>query len=407
MDFSIKVLTGPDFTDPATFVLNDRPEARATWARLRDQDPVHWHPAGPDRPGFWVVSRYEDVAAGYSDAARLSSARGTVLDVLLRGNDSAGGRMLAVSDRPYHRQLRSIMLKAFSPRVLDPVVEQVHRRAREIVRKVTGSGEFDFAAEVAEHIPMGTICDLLAIPEVDRPDLLRWNKNALSSEDADADPFAALEARNEILMYFTDLAARRRANPGEDVVSYLSTVTLGSGPLTLEDIALNCYSLILGGDESSRVSAICAVKAFAEHPEQWQVVRGGQVTIETAVEEVLRWATPALHFARTATEDLQLRGRTVRAGDIVTLWNISANFDERIFPQPGRFRVDRDPNKHLSFGLGPHFCLGAYLGRGELRALLTALVAEVAGIELTGTPQPVYSTFLNGYSRLPVRFSAG
>jgi cytochrome P450 len=297
------------------------------------------------------------------------------------------------------------MMRAFSPRVLGDVATRVHRRAEDLIRKVTQVGSFDFATEVAEHIPMGTICDLLSIPSADRWDLLRWNKNALSSDEAEADPFGALEARNEILRYLTDLAAQRRARPGDDVVSMIATATVGGEPLPIEDVALNCYSLILGGDESSRVSAISAVKAFADFPGQWCAVRNGDVAVDTAVEEVLRWATPALHFARTATAELELGGRQIHAGDIVTVWNISANFDEREFDRPRWFQVARTPNNHVSFGRGPHFCLGAYLGRAELRALLTALVGTVSHIELAGTPQRIYSNFLNGYSTLPVTFT--
>lgn len=395
-------VTALDLTDPAACL---RPDWHTFWGGVRDHDPVYWHEARGDRAGFWVVSRYADVVAAYTDSARLSSARGTVLDVLLQGDDSAGGRMLAVSDRPRHRVLRSLMLRAFSPRVLGETVERVHHRAQELIGQVTQAGTFDFAAEVAEHIPMGTICDLLSIPPADRADLLRWNKSALSSEEADAEPYAALEARNEILMYLVDLATHRRAHPGDDVVSLMSTATVDGDLLPIDDVALNCYSLILGGDESSRVSAICAVKAFADFPSQWRAVRDGDVAVDTAVEEVLRWATPALHFARTATTDLIVGDRSVGMGDIVTLWNISANFDDREFEAPGTFQVARTPNKHVSFGSGPHFCLGAHLGRAELRALLTALAKSVARIDLAGPPRPIYSTFLNGYSSLPVTFS--
>ncbi|MFJ6666559.1 cytochrome P450 [Streptomyces sp. NPDC091383] len=398
---SSPVTAAVDLTDPTVFVRHDPHDF---WAGVRDREPVYWHEVGAGRPGFWVLSRYADVLAAYADAARLGSARGTVLDVLLRGDDSAGGRMLAVTDRPRHRALRNVMLRAFSPRVLGEVAARVHRRAEELIRQVTRAGTFDFAAEVAEHIPMSTICELLSVPPADRPDLLRWNKSALSSEEAQADPFAALEARNEILRYLTDLAAARRAHPGDDVVSLIAAATVDGEPLPVEDVALNCYSLILGGDESSRVSAICAVKAFADFPGEWRAVREGRVPVESAVEEVLRWATPAMHFARTATVDQEWGGRTVRAGDIVTLWNLSANFDERQFEEPRTFRAGRTPNKHVSLGHGPHFCLGAYLGRAELHALLTALVAHVGRIEREGEPRRVYSNFLNGHATLPVTF---
>lgn len=387
-----------DLTDATAFVRHD---AYEFWRDVRKHRPVYWHEGNP---GFWVVARHADVLSCYADVRSLSSARGTVLDVLLSGGDSAGGKMLAVTDRPRHRELRNLMLRAFSPRVLGAVEEKVWERTSRLIRSVARQGEFDFAAEVAEHIPMNTICDLLSIPEADREKLLRWNKLALSSDDAESDRLDSLEARNEIIGYFMDLARHRRGDPGDDVISMIATAEAGGRPLTLEEVALNCYSLVLGGDESSRVSAICAVKTFAEHPAQWRALREGSATIDTAVEEVLRWATPAMHFARTATRDLRIGGRQVRAGDIVTLWNTSANNDEEVFDQPRRFDPTRSPNKHLSFGHGPHFCVGAFLGRVELRALLSALTESVAEIEVCGEPAPIYSNFLNGYASLPVAF---
>lgn len=387
-----------DLTDPTTFVRHDPHEF---WREVRRSEPVYWHEGDP---GFWVVARYADVLSCYADVRTLSSARGTVLDVLLRGADSAGGKMLAVTDRPRHRDLRNLMLRAFSPRVLGAVGQRVRRRTDRLIRTVVELGEFDFASEVAEHIPLNTICDLLSVPEVDRAQVLKWNKLALSAEDADADQLDSLEARNEIVGYFMDLARHRRHHPGDDVVSMIATATVGEGPLTLEEVALNCYSLILGGDESSRVSAICAVAELARHPDQWRALRDGDTGLDPAVEEVLRWATPALHFARTATGDLELGGRPVRAGDIVTMWNISANNDEDVFTEPRRFDLSRSPNRHLSFGHGPHFCVGAFLGRLELHALLGALRSSVTEIQPAGTPTPIYSNFLNGYSSLPVVF---
>ncbi|RNL73108.1 cytochrome P450 [Streptomyces sp. I6] len=387
-----------DLTDGGTFVRHD---AHEFWRDVRRSRPVYWHDGDP---GFWVVARHADVLSCYADVRSLSSARGTVLDVLLSGGDSAGGKMLAVTDRPRHRELRNLMLRAFSPRVLGAVEHRLRERALRLIGNVTRQGAFDFAAEVAEHIPMNTICDLLSIPEADREKLLRWNKSALSSDDAEADPLDALEARNEIVGYFMDLARHRREDPGDDVVSMIAAARAGDRPLTLEEVALNCYSLVLGGDESSRVSAICAVKTLAEHPAEWRALRDGSAGIDTAVEEVLRWATPAMHFARTATRDLEIGGSRVRAGDIVTLWNTSANDDEEVFARPRRFDPTRSPNRHVSFGHGPHFCVGAFLGRAELRALMGALTESVDEIEVCGAPAPIYSNFLNGYSSLPVVF---
>ncbi|MGC5053366.1 cytochrome P450 [Micromonospora sp. DT48] len=392
-----------DLVDPATFVDND---VHAFWREVRATRPVYWHEATQGGPGFWVVSRYADVQALYHDAA-LSSERGNVLDVVLRGDDSAGGSMLAVTDGPQHRKLRNLMFSAFTPRALGEVVAKVQIRSTELVAQVVGAGPVDFAAEVADQIPMNTICDLLSVPLGDRKDLLQWNKMALSSDRADSTDLDALSARNEILLYFVDLAQERRDKPGDDVISMLASAEVDGVALTVEEIAVNCYSLILGGDETSRISAICAVLALIENPDQWEALRTGAVDLDSAVEEVLRWATPGMHVARTAVSDLEIHGHRVRPGDIVTLWNTSANNDEAVFHQPRRFTLSRSPNKHLSFGHGPHYCLGAFLGRAELRALLATLTTQVARMELCGKPRPIYSNFVSGYDTLPVRFETG
>lgn len=387
-----------DLTDSRTFLEHDPYEY---FAEVRAHEPVSWHEGRRGQPGFWVIADYANVVACYNDPASLGSGRGTVLDVLLRGDDPAGGRMLAVTDRPRHRELRALLWRALSPKVLATVAQAVEQYTAGLVRDAAELGEFDFAAEVAEHVPLNTICDLLSVPTADRPDLLEWSKGALTG----ADPLDSAESRNELVMYFMHLAKLRRSQPGDDVVSTIATGTVGGELLTLEDVALNCYSLIIGGDESSRVSAISTVKALAEHPAQWRALVDGRVDLETAVEESLRWATPSFHFARTATCDHVIGGARIQAGDIVSLWNISANNDENAFFRPRAFDLARSPNRHVALGHGPHYCLGAFLGRAELRALLRALTGAVSAIELRGAPVRIESNFLNGYSSLPVRFT--
>ncbi|MEX2971730.1 cytochrome P450 [Streptomyces sp. C184] len=390
-----------DLTDPATFVSHDPYEF---WHGVRRESPVYWHPPSARRPGFWVVAGYADVRSCYGNWKQLSSVHGNVLDVLLRGGDSAGGKMLAVTDRPRHRHLRNLMLRAFSPRVLGSVVQRIEQRTADLIRTVTELGSFDFATEVAEHIPMNTICDLLSIPNRDRKQLLQWSKTALASEHPESAELDALEARNEIVLYLMELAFERRSRPGDDVISMIADAEVDGRPLTPEEIALNCYSLLLGGDESSRMTAISTVLAFTRYADQWRALREGTIRVDTAVEELLRWATPGMHFARTARCNFFLGGQQVRAGDIVTLWNTSANNDETVFAAPRTLDLSRAPNKHLTFGHGPHFCVGASLGRAELRALLRSLVASVREIELDGVPRRIYSNFLYGYSSLPVSF---
>ncbi|WNE97324.1 cytochrome P450 [Streptomyces luomodiensis] len=388
-----------DLTDPQTFLEQELPPM---WRRFREQSPVHWHPTEGLMPGFWVLSRYRDVMAVYRDNRTFTSEKGNVLTTLLQGGDSASGKMLAVTDGVRHREIRNLLLKAFAPRVLEPVVEGVRRRTERLVRTAVERGACDFAQDVAEHIPMATIADLLGVPESDRGYLLTLTKQALSAEEAGQSVEESLIARNELLLYFADLAEDRRAEPTEDVVSALATATIDGEPLTEEEIVFNCYSLILGGDETSRLSMICGMRELIEHPVQWKRLRAGDVTVESAVEEVLRWVTPAMHFGRRAVVDTEIGGTRIKAGDIVTMWNTAANYDDAVFAEPDVFDLGRTPNKHVSFGYGPHFCLGAYLGRAEIHAMLTALRTMVTEAELTGPGRPIHSNFLHGYSSLPV-----
>jgi cytochrome P450 len=388
-----------DLADPATHA---DLELSGLWRFLRDNEPVYRHSETVHGPEFWVISRHADVQAVYKDNTRFTSERGNLLTTLLRGGDTAAGKMIAVTDGPRQRELRAVLLKAFSPRVLERVAEQVRQSTRRAVQAAVRHGEFDFAVEVADRIPMTTICNLLGVPEADRPHLLRLNKSALSSDDADETFSDAWAARNEILMYFAELAERRRANPEDDVISALATGSIGNRALTVHEIIFNCYSLVIGGDETARLSMCTAVHALSKHKDQWRALRDGEVEMETAVEEVLRWATPAMHFGRVALEDVVLHDRTIAAGDIVTVWNCSANRDERVFDQPDVFDLGRQPNKHVTFGFGPHFCLGSYLARVEMSALLGALAEFAADIEPAGPVTRVRSNFLSGPSRLPV-----
>ncbi|MEU5694762.1 cytochrome P450 [Actinosynnema sp. NPDC020468] len=389
-----------DLADPVLHAEHDLAEV---WRELRATAPVWWHREVDGRPGFWVVSTHAEATAVYLDATRFGSARGNVLASLLAGGDSAGGVMAAVTDGRRHRDLRRVLMEAFSPRALAGVVDRVAGHARRLVADAVGAGGCDFAEDVAAHLPLTAICDLLGVPEEDRPVLLAATRTALSSDTAEQSPIDAWEARNVILGHFERLAADRRARPGSDAVSVLVAGSVDGVPLTTDEVVANCYSLVLGGDETARLAVIGAVRAFVEHPDQWRAWRDGDVAVGTAVDEVLRWTTPAIHFGRTATVDTTLGGKEIDAGDIVTVWNSSANRDEAVFDRPEVFDLARTPNRHLSLGHGPHYCVGAHLGRAEIGAMLTALREHVVDIEPTGPPLPIYSTMLSGFRSLPVR----
>jgi cytochrome P450 len=389
-----------DLADPQTF----HSDLTDFWKQLREHSPVAWHPPRGDNPGFWVVSRHADIMAVYRDNVNFTSERGNLLVTLLAGGDSAAGQMLAVTDGHRHRELRKIMLKAFSPRALERIAERVRENTRRLVAEAVERGTCDFAEDIASHIPMGTIADLLGVPASDREFLLSLTKSALSSDAADAGEVDALMARNEILLYFGDLVEQRQASPGDDVISVLAGGEIDGQSLTEDEMVLNCYSLIIGGDETSRLSMIDAVRTLADHPAQWQLLRDGDVSLGTAAEEILRWATPAMHFGRTCLTDTEVGGVRIAAGDIVTLWHSSGNRDEAVFDDPYAFTLGRTPNKHITFGYGPHFCLGAYLGRVEVSELLSALRTFSRGFEVAGPARRIHSNFLTGFSSLPVRF---
>lgn len=387
--------------DPQTFADYDLSDY---WRTLRVTRPLYWHPAVGDSPGFWVLSRYDDIVALYRDNVTFTSEGGNVLITLLGEGDSAAGLMVPVTDGQRHKELRNVLLKAFSPRVLSRIGEQVRRNARARLAAAVDRGECDFALDVASKIPMITICDLLGVPSQDQEYMLSLTKSAISSDDRPEYSAAADAARNEILQYFLGMVEERRVAPREDVVSVLASSTIDGEFLSEDEIVLNCYSLILGGDATARLTMIDSVHSFGTDPDQWAAFKRGDVSVKQATEEVLRWASPTMHFGRTAVQDTEIHGTPIKAGDVVTVWNVSGNRDESVFADPDRFLIDRSPNKHIAFGHGPHYCIGAYLARLEISEVLLALRDFTTGFEIAGPVRRIYSNLLTGISSLPVRF---
>ncbi|MCC3767407.1 cytochrome P450 [Streptomyces sp. UNOC14_S4] len=403
MTVSTPTLDTVDLGDPDTFA-DHALGLDAFWRTLRDTAPVHWNPPADGRRGFWVLSRHDDIMATYRDDVNFTSERGNVLVTLLGGGDAGAGRMLAVTDGHRHHELRKILQRVLSPRVLSEVAAAVRVNTRQLIREAVGAGDCDFAERIASRIPMTTISNLLGVPEQDRDHLLTQTRTALSTDAEDVDELDSEMARNEILLYFMDMVEERRESPGDDVISMLIGSSIDGVPLSDEDVVLNCYSLIIGGDETSRLTMIDGVRTLAARPGQWRRLKGGEVAIDTAVDEVLRWASPTMHFGRSVVRETELHGVRLRPGEIVTLWHASGNRDERIFDRPGTFDLGRTPNKHLAFGYGPHFCLGSYLAKVEISELLMALRDFTTGFEQTGEALRIRSNFLTGFSTLPVRF---
>ena len=389
----------PAGVDLASLAVHAERGLRDIWRELREEQPVAWHPYGA--AGFWVVSTHRLAIEVFRDGETYTSTRGNVLATLLNGGDSAGGRMLAVSDGPRHQFVRRALNTTFTRSALTGLAEQIQQAVR---RGAAEHGTCDFAVDVAPAIPLAAICDLLGVPAADRPELFGYASAALAADSPEASELDARLARNQILLYFQRLT--RRSGHGQGAaLRRLLDLTEGPSALTEDELLLNCYSLLLGGDETSRLAIIGMVRALAQRPEQWDRLRRGEVSVASAVEEMLRWTTPAVHAGRTATRDTVLGGRNIAAGDVVTVWMASGNFDPAEFRQPEELDLSRPGNRHLSFAYGPHFCLGAHLARIELGAVLTALVEYVDRIELVGPPEPIYSNFLSGFRSLPVRLT--
>ncbi|GAA3511871.1 cytochrome P450 [Actinocatenispora rupis] len=389
---------GPDadLLDPD---LHARYDLTEVWRWLRAHDPVRRY------DGFWAVTRHADVLRIARDTEHFTSLRGNMLDTLLRGHDAGAGRMLVVTDGPFHAGLRRLLADGFGPRTLGPVTGSIARAATELVGRLVARGGGDLVAEVAAQIPLRAICDLLGVPAGDRDRVLDLTNTAMLGDQATDVGVEARIARSEILLYYTHLATQRRDVPGADIVSRLVTGTVDGRPLTDAEILLNCYNLIIGGDETARLALAGGVLALAERPDAWARLRADPDLLAPATEEILRWTAPAAHVGRTVTADTDLHGRHLAPGDVVTLWIASANRDERAFPDPDTFEPARTPNRHLTFGYGTHFCLGAQLARAEIRAVLAELCRTVASIDVAGPVTRIPSTFITGVRTLPLHLT--
>ena len=370
----------------------------AQWRWLRENDPVHRHEP-TDYPSFWALTRYQDVKAVFRDPETFSSARGILLRPAGHGADPGGGRTLALTDPPRHRQLRGLVDDWFTVRS----VRGVETRMREVAGTVIGLAlqkeRCDFVGEIAARIPLYLICSMMGVPAEDWERLFGLSRQAFGAGDAATRRFAHLE----IMGYFEDLAVAKAKKPGDDLVSVLAAGEIEGRPLTREEILLNCDNLFVGGAENTRIAAAGGMLAFLEHPDQWRLLAEDPALLPAAVEEVLRWTSTPTHIMRTATRPVRIRGVRIEADDPVTLWIPSANRDEEAFDQPERFDVRRQPNRHLSLGFGEHFCVGSMLARVEIRLLYQELIDRSIAIEPDGDPVRLDSIVVNGLERLPVK----
>lgn len=392
--------------DLASPVLHAEYELGEVFRHLRAHRPVYWQEPRDEQPGFWVISRYADVNDVYRDKAHFTTENGNALATLLTGGDSASGAMLAVTDGVRHHQVRNVLSKGFSPRVLDLIADSLRETVDALLLAAMDRGECDAAADIAANVPLGAICDLLEIPHADRKYLLGLTSHAWSTDHADEPPEESWVAKNEILVYFSNLLKERGGGDRDDMVSLIANCRIDGDPLKAAEQVANCYGLMIGGDETGRHAITGTILALIENPGQWRALKAGDVDLKTATEEALRWTVPSLHGGRQATGDVVINGEQIRAGDVVSVWISSANRDEAVFDAPDEIRLDRTPNKHFTFAYGSHHCLGHYLGRMEVYAVLDGLRRLVGDVEQIGEERWIYSSILHGMSSLPIRIKA-
>jgi cholest-4-en-3-one 26-monooxygenase len=321
---------------------------------------------------------------------------------------STGLPLITFLDGAAHTRLRRQVFRGFTPARLARMEEPLSRLIAEILDDVSAGDGFDLAEEVALRLPLEVLAELIGVPAEDRPEIVEWTRHTMNVGDPDyhhSTPEKAAGAFRKLLEYFQDLAARRAERPVDDLFSALASEQPGG--LTLEEVALFGTTLV-GASETTYCSVSGGVLALLEHPDQLALLRGNRELIPAAVEEIVRYVTPATHFARQVAKDTEIAGQPIGAGERVVLWYTSANRDEAVFDHPERFDVTRRPNPHLSFGGGgPHVCIGRGLAGMELRLFLEAVLDRLPDLELTGDPVRSATNAMNAYRSVPARFRTG
>lgn len=397
-----------DLVDPARYARDGCPHA--AWTRLRAEDPVAWVEPPGHRP-FWAITRHADVVPIASQPRRFSSAHGIVLGSM--SPTPIPSQMIVLLDPPRHGPVRRVASRRFTPRAVRAQHAEVERITAELLERAATAGattECDFVERFAAPLPIAVIAWMLGVPRCDRGQLFLWTNEVIGKDDPEyrrpgETPAQTIRrARGELHAYFARLLELRRREPGDDLVSELVHAEIDGRPLTQEQLLAYCELMVEAGNETTRNAISGGLLAFCEHRAEWQRLRAHPELLPDAVEEILRWVSPIIHFTRVANEDCAIRGRTVRAGDQLALFWASANRDEDVFGDPFAFRVDRRPNPHLAFGVGEHFCMGAHLARLELETMFRHLLARLELFEPSGPVERLGSAANAGLKHLPLRY---
>ena len=402
MDEAAKALA-----DPASYT--DEPSLHTTLAHLRSAAPVSWVEAPGYRP-FWAITKHADVMAIERAHTVFTNSPRPVLmtaesDELQAG---AGISTLIHLDDPQHRVVRAIGADWFRPKAMRALKIRVDELAKRYVDQMSTHTSCDFVQEVAVNFPLFVIMSLLGVPESDFPRMLQYTQELFGNDDAEFNHGASKEDSMQVLLdmfgYFTAVTAARREHPTEDLASAIANARIDGEPLT--DIDTVSYYVIIAtaGHDTTSATISGGLQALVENQDQLARLRNDPGLMPLAVEEMIRWVTPVKEFMRTASQDTEVRGVPIAAGESLLLSYPSANRDEDVFSDPLRFDVGRDPNRHLAFGHGVHFCLGAALARMEVNSFFSELIPRLESIEFDGEPESTATVFVGGLKHLPIRY---
>jgi cholest-4-en-3-one 26-monooxygenase len=316
--------------------------------------------------------------------------------------------MMLNMDPPMHTRYRLLVNKGFTPRRVAQLEETIRRQTNEIIDSVAEKGETDFVTEMSAELPLQVIADLLGVPQEERHLVFDWSNRMVGSQDPEylTDPELAQNASMELYSYFNALASQRKLDPKQDLVTALLSAEVNGERLSELELDLFFLLLSVAGNETTRNAISHGMVALSEHPDQQQRLLDDPSLINSAVEEILRWATPVMHFRRQATAPTQIGDQKISEDDKVVFWHISANRDESVFGDPYTFDVGRTPNEHVAFGGGgPHFCLGANLARLEMTVFFQELLKRLPDIKVSGEVSRLRSNFINGLKHIPVSFT--
>jgi methyl-branched lipid omega-hydroxylase len=397
-------------------------EREGAFAMLRRERPISFQEEFvpppevplPRGPGYWAVTRHADVITASRRSDLFCSGKGVnIPDMPVELNEFFGS-MIAMDD-PRHARLRGIVSRGFTPKALARLQHDVERRASGLIDAIIEKGECDFVRDLAAPLPLGIICDMMGIPASQNQFVFDQTNVILGLTDPEyvapgANPFvAALSSGKALTELMNELAAERRREPKSDLTSQLLNAEIDGESLTDQELASFFVLLVVAGNETTRNAISHGMKALCDHPdERRKWVADFEGVAPTAIEEIVRWASPVIHFRRTCTQDTELGGQKLRAGEKIVLWYNSANRDESVFADPYRFDVTREPNEHVGFGgPGAHHCLGANLARREITVVFRELLRRLPDLQITGAPELLRSNFIHGIKRMPCAFTPG